>query len=381
MIQNDAIRQRLYRAAAGLRVDADDALIRFHRVHPRRIAIRRAATALTALLIGVAAVAVAWATLPLSGTRTTPSTTGGSGLRAPMGTIAFMRVTAEGDRAGADALEVANGNTRVLADGPFAVYPVWSPDGGAVAFGTGPDYDHSELTVARTTDPDLQLTDLGVRFRGPISWSPDGTKIAYVRSEEGPNASDAVAVIGADGTNDHIVLRGLSWQSVSWSPDGTRLLLVGNPANPDNIAGPTDWDIYSVRLDGTDMVQLTRSQGWEHLASWAPDGRSILFTRSTETSDDADYPSDVWVMNADGSNAHPLTDWHGFDGWPVWSSDGDWIAFASDRDASQQEQEAFERGDAFSGVSIFLMRPDGTEVRRIVAAGQGETLLPSSWMS
>jgi Tol biopolymer transport system component len=166
---------------------------------------------------------------------------------------------------------------------------------------------------------------------------------------------------------------------VSWSPDGERLLVVGHPPNPNGVSGPENWDIYTARTDGTELTQLTQTEEWEHLATWSPDGTQILFTRSTDSSDDADYPSDVWVMNADGSEARALTDWRGFDAFPVWSPDGRWIAFASDRDASPEEQAAFRRGDAISGISVFAMRTDGTDVRRVVTARQDEALIPGSW--
>ena len=156
------------------------------------------------------------------------------------------------------------------------------------------------------------------------------------------------------------------------------LLVTGHPEDGGGIGGPQDFGIYSFSIDGSDVVQVTHTLEYEHSASWPPDGSLIRFARSPEF-DDADYPSDVWVMNGDGSDQRQLTDWRGFDSFPVWSPDGSSIAFTSDRDATQEEQAAFERGDAFSGLSVFIMRADGSDLRRLLAAGEGEALLPASW--
>jgi Tol biopolymer transport system component len=176
------------------------------------------------------------------------------------------------------------------------------------------------------------------------------------------------------------VLPGLDWQTVSWSPDGTHLVVVGHPPSPDNVAGPDGWDIYTVAVDGSNVRQLTETKAFEHAASWSPDGSEILFTRSDYV-DDADYDQDIWVMNANGSNEHRLTDWKGFDAFPVWSPDGRWIVFASDRDATPAQQTGFRTGTSFDGVSLDVMRADGSDVYRIIAPGEGETLLPGSWRS
>lgn len=72
-------------------------------------------------------------------------------------------------------------------------------------------------------------------------------------------------------------------------------------------------------------------------------------------------------MDADGSDVQRLTEHAGFDVLPVWSPDGAWIAFASDRGESPA-----------AGASIFIMRTDGSQVRRLVRAG-ADSGYPTSW--
>jgi Tol biopolymer transport system component len=172
-------------------------------------------------------------------------------------------------------------------------------------------------------------------------------------------------MVDAEG-GEPMAIEGL-WVSVDWSPDGERLLLLGSPEREGN------FDLYTARPDGTDLVQLTFDQVTGHEPSWSPDGSRIVFAAGAATF------QDVYVIGADGSAPRRLTDWEGVDLFPVWSPDGAWIAFASDREASPAQQEANRSGDAiFSGVSLYVMRPDGTGVTRILEA---DAALPLSWVA
>jgi Tol biopolymer transport system component len=127
-----------------------------------------------------------------------------------------------------------------------------------------------------------------------------------------------------------------------------------------------------MRPDGSGRTALTGVGP----ASPSSPGSRILFTRGEgfET-----YAQDVYVMNADGSNEQRLTSWPGFDSFPVWSPDGSWIAFASDRDASPEQLQAIQVDGAFTNISIYVMRADGSDVERVFTAGDNQALLPGSW--
>src|SRR4051794_26518024 len=372
---------RLTRAADSIPDTSDAVLLRFHDGRSRRQTVRRRATIATALGLVAVIVLIAVVTIPggdRDGSVATPS--GVSGTGDPAGTIAYTSIVGDAESTVIRAATLESDERSVLTDGPFVFGPMWSPDGTRVLFGSGAASDDNlELTLAAADGSDPVGIGIEYGVSTTVSWSPDGSRIAYIRGDESPQGFDTVATVRADGTDDRAILPGVSWQSVSWSPDGEHLLVVGHPPNEDGIGGPEGWDIYTVRADGTELTQLTQTQEWEQLPTWSADGTKILFTRSIDSSDDADYRSDVWVMNADGTGAHAVTHWRGFDAFPVWSPDGRWIAFASDRDASPDEQTAFRLGDAISGISVFVMRSDGTDVRRVLTAGEGEALLPGSW--
>jgi Tol biopolymer transport system component len=85
---------------------------------------------------------------------------------------------------------------------------------------------------------------------------------------------------------------------IDCSPDGTRILF-SSPYNP----GWGSSNVFSVRTDGSGLVQLTRSHGGSvnnTAAAWSPDGTKIVFTRDRNR-------SGLYVMNADGTAVTQVT--------------------------------------------------------------------------
>jgi dipeptidyl aminopeptidase/acylaminoacyl peptidase len=187
-----------------------------------------------------------------------------------------------------------------------------------------------------------------------------------------------VWTIGADGRGARILLRG--GYSPSWSPDGSRLAFVSNRSG--------DEEIYVARADGTGVTRLTRLPGADLSPAWSTDGKQIVWSHSAE----------IWTMSASGAgkrrlvrrveawHEHYSPAWHGGtivysssrvsafntelyrvpakrltftkgsdavlgdDSMPDFSPDGRRIVFASNRD---QQSE------------IYVMNPDGNGQKRL----------------
>ena len=115
-------------------------------------------------------------------------------------------------------------------------------------------------------------------------------------------------------------------------------------------------DVWTINADGTDLMQLTDSPGFDFDPSWSPDGTRIAF-RSERSGD-----TEIWLMNADGSGQHRLA--MGLS--PAWSPDGWMIAYASPGTINCPPG----RGLECTGLSI--MKADGSDQHRVPNADGGE---------
>lgn len=119
--------------------------------------------------------------------------------------------------------------------------------------------------------------------------------------------------INVDGSGLTQLIKGLNPQ---WSPDGTTIVFASN------IAG--DYNIYSIRPDGSNLQQLTSRVDTDIEPTWSPDGEYISFVS------DVHKNWNVWMMKNDGTRLTQLTYHEKFDGGPNWGRDG-FIYFHSDR--------------------------------------------------
>ncbi|MEV7026518.1 hypothetical protein [Kitasatospora sp. NPDC093558] len=215
--------------------------------------------------------------------------------------------------------------------------PAYSPDGKQLAFGRSwgtvnpagnntTQIQYSDLYLMAPDGTNVQrLTFLtnDKPYSGEVgnpSWSPDGKQLAFeyrTGASGQPANSRALYVVNVDGTG----LRQLTpWElragdRASWAPDGTQILFTTYPAGPENAPGG---GIYTVHPDGTAIAALTPapSDAYYGAASYAPDGRSIVFSQAP-----AGATADLYSMRPDGSGVARLTNSTGkWLGRPKWGT-------------------------------------------------------------
>jgi Tol biopolymer transport system component len=221
--------------------------------------------------------------------------------------------------------------------------------------------DADGSSPVRLTDEKARTANLApfvhVREDSP-SWSPDGTKIAFISNR---NGGFGLYVMDGDGGNVRLVTdKIVNASRVAWSPDAQTIAIVSGTTTFD---GPPSSDIYLVRVSDGTLTKLTGNTRLNLDPAWSPDGRQIVFSSNR----DDDGRSKVWMMNADGSNQKRLTDVHNNtntifygDMTPSWSPDGTKILFTGTRDFNGT-RNCF----SINCAEIFVMNADGTNERAI----------------
>ncbi|MGP4028291.1 protein kinase domain-containing protein [Actinomadura sp. 3N407] len=249
---------------------------------------------------------------------------------------------------------------------------------------------HADIGLYKPGEPAATKLIGGDRCEILPEPSPDRSRIAFTRRGGG---STEAWVMNADGTGAQKVTDIVDGR-VTWSPDGTRLAYMGKVGDTrqiftitlqgrkvtqltddDSLKDDPMWSstnklvfwseqddalqIYTLDPDrpGSDWTRLTKDGVRAVDPEWSPDGSKIAYVRGPDES------STIWVMNADGTGARALTTGGLDDMDPAWSADGRWLCYV--------------RGKVTDPV-IHAVRADGTGDRVITPAGH--TLGHPSWM-
>lgn len=106
-------------------------------------------------------------------------------------------------------------------------------------------------------------------------------------------------------------------------------------------------DIYTMAVDGSDLLRLTDDPAVDECPAYSPDGRQIVFSSTR----DGNY--ELYLMDSDGRNVKRLTNTLFSEIQPVFSPDGNLIAY------DVYMSEAWDDGE------IYVMNSDGTNVRQL----------------
>lgn len=201
-----------------------------------------------------------------------------------------------------------------------ALAPVWSNRGDRLVFALGwffqmlPNVRRSnaDLAIVNADGTDLQLLTAGTGNFGFPSWSPDDARLVY--RSYGPAGLYIMDIASREST---LLLAG-PHNFPAWSPRGDRIAFVSRRDD--------DFEIYTIRPDGSELTRLTRSPGVDGHLAWSPDGEWIAFAGDRAGFRDEaalhvanpQAGGDIWVMRADGSDVVQLTDDQYEEATPAW---------------------------------------------------------------
>jgi TolB protein len=213
-------------------------------------------------------------------------------------------------------------NRRNITDeNPITDYnPIFTPDGSKILYEAesvgqlvddtfelwlmNPDGSQKTLLYANGLPEDI-----------PKGYHPDGSQLV-VQSNETGNAE--IFKMNADGTGKVNLTNNPAndgWPR--WSADGTRIIFHSNRSG--------NFEIWSMDPFGGNLVNLTNSPATsDNTPEVSPDGTQIAFTKAIAG-------NDIFVMNADGTNQRNLTNNPAYDSIATWSPDGTTIIWTSTR--------------------------------------------------
>src|SRR5262245_36490575 len=209
--------------------------------------------------------------------------------------------------------------------------PQWSPSGDTIIFGIGifnaffngfhgqflKPGDRAEggaqIAVIRPDGSRFREVTTGPNNNGFPSMAPDGKRFVY--RSFGPEG-DGLRIMNLETKQATTLTKGYD-NFPLWSPRGD-LIMFSRQAEG-------DYEIYTIKPDGTGVKRLTFARGNDAHQAWSPDGEHIAFASSRMgfkdemTYTDAPQPyGEIFVMRADGSDVRQLTDNQWEDGTPAW---------------------------------------------------------------
>ncbi|MEO3939287.1 hypothetical protein V3N99_21445 [Dermatophilaceae bacterium Soc4.6] len=178
---------------------------------------------------------------------------------------------------------------------------IWSPDAQRLACEGFDDAhpDRAGMYTVRASDG-LQLVQVTKHRDVPCSYSPDGTRILFLRLTAEGEEHNQLMTVQVDGSHEHLITQSAVGLSCDWSPDGRTVLseMKGSLVLFDPSGTPTpipiatggsagrgafsadgshiifsfkvgaQEDIYTVRTDGSDLTQITDTPANEEFGDW-----------------------------------------------------------------------------------------------------------------
>jgi Tol biopolymer transport system component/Zn-dependent M28 family amino/carboxypeptidase len=225
------------------------------------------------------------------------------------------------------------------------------------------------------------------RRSGEGYFSPDGKALTFQSEREADNPFYQIYTLDLTSGDTHRVSPGIGKTTCSFfRPGKDEVLFASTHLDPKarekqkaelefRASGKErrySWDydeamdIFTAHRDGSNVRQLTKTNGYDAEGSYSPDGSKIVFCslrnaypleklsaedRKRYETDPA-YFGEIYIMDADGSNQRRLTSTPGYDGGPFFSPDGQRIIW-----------RRFDKSGVIA--DVYTMKLDGSDEHRL----------------
>ncbi|GHG37207.1 MULTISPECIES: serine hydrolase [Amycolatopsis] len=246
----------------------------------------------------------------------------------------------------------------------FPEQPAISPDGGRIAYvlrtaDRDKDEDTRSLWLVGTGGGEARRLTRGPADVAP-AWSPDGTRLAFLRAQDGPAQ---LWLLPADGGEpEQVTGLPLGAGSPVWRPDGAEIAFAApvdlaadegedDTARARRAGAPVVADRLDFKADGAGLLRSVRkhvhvldvatgeirqvTSGDWHAGdpAWSPDGSLLAFPAGPDADADLTFRSGAYVVEP-GGEPRLIGSGDGMCGTVTWSADGTALLAVGRRDTA-----------------------------------------------
>jgi Tol biopolymer transport system component len=287
--------------------------------------------------------------------------------------VAFVRLVAEGN-ADLYVVSASGGTVRQLTfDKAYILGVAWSADGKDLIFSSHRGGSQS-LWFVPTVGAVPQRLPLGGAIATYPAISRQGNRLTYTQGHIQPNLW-IIDLAGSHVQAKPFLSSATYNNAPRFSPDGQKIAFVSRRSGDNEI-----WTCAPP--DCAEPQQLTFLNSLSGTPRWSPDGKYISFESRPKGH------SQIFVVHAEGGKPRPITEGTAEDKVSSWSSDGKFIYFSSNRSGASEiwkisadggrasqvtRHGGFASWESSDGRFLYYVKGDQSGIWRMLSTGGDET--------